>query len=124
MKYNFNSIILDNQTYLFHLFDNNHIKHTDFERYVQTREGVWRGDYPALVHLSEIHGIDVTPYLYTMDRVTNNERESFTKFFIIYLQKTNMIDLEVDGSKNALDLASISLDHLVAFIVTMQYFFL
>jgi hypothetical protein len=124
MKSNFNQHILDGQTYLFYLFDNRHIKHCDYERFVQTKEHEWKKNYPALMHICDIHGIDIYPYLYTLDRLHETEVISFSKFYSIYLRKTEMIPQDEREYHHALYFASMSIENLVAFIATMQYFFL
>lgn len=122
MKINFNNYILDSQEYLVNIFDNNHIPHVDYEKYNQIHDVDWRTNYENLFNLSDAHGIDIYPYLYTFSIVSEKERMAFHKFLITYMKKS---DLNIGENNNdTLEIVSGSLENLVVFIFTMQYFFL
>ena len=67
-------------------------------------------------------GIDIYPYLYTMEVISPHELNNFKHFLRTYLSKVE--DLPHGSLDNIDTVVSASLDVLVMFIITMQYFFL
>lgn len=124
MKVNLNNNILNSQIYLINLFDNIHINHCDYEKYITSNEILWQQSYPKLFNICDENKIIIYPYLYTLERITIKEKKAFTIFFITYMKKSGFINLEENNYIDPLVIASISLENLLAFIFTIQYFFL
>jgi hypothetical protein len=122
MKVNLNNYMLDSQNYLIHLYDNNHIDHCDYDKYINVEGKNWNHIYADLIRICDDNNIDIYPYLYTLDRINDNEKNAFDKFYNIYMRKTEMIDKY--NYDSAIEIAKQSLENLLTFIITIQYFFL
>lgn len=77
--------------------------------------------YSNIINLANSVNIDIIPYLYTLSILTNRELISFKKFFIMYLRK---IDNAVKDTDTLIDILSESVDNIILFIITIQYYFL
>ena len=121
MKYNFNNHILDSSTYLSYLFDNTHMQHTEFEKYIEDNQSFLDSKYKRILDFASSHDINLYPYIYTLEIVGVYRVESFRRYFVTSLLKNEM---QVDIADELTDIAAISLEHLVAFIATCQHFFL
>lgn len=124
MKINLNNTILDSKTYLVQLFDNKHINHSNYNKYITLNDILWQQSYHKLFKICNDYKINIYPYLYTLERITIKEKKSFTLFFITYMKKCEFIDLGYNINSDPLDLASLSLENLLIFIFTIQYFFI
>lgn len=124
MKVNLNSHVLDSQTYLLHLYDNVHIKHCEYDKYITIQENNWNHLYADLIRICDDNNIDIYPYLYTLDRITPEEKKAFNMFYITYMKKNEMVPKNEDYNIDVLLIAKRSLENLLTFIITIQYFFL
>jgi len=122
MKVNLNNYILDSQNYLVNLYDNNHINHCEYDKYVNIEGSNWNHIHADLIRMCDDNNIDIYPYLYTLDRISVREKDAFNKFYNIYMKKNEMI--EKDSNVSAIEIAKKSLENLLTFIITIQYFFL
>ncbi len=68
MKLNLNTHILDSKSYLNYLFENNQIKHVDFEKHIEQNKSRWEIVYNKILELTDCD-IDMYPYFYTLDIV-------------------------------------------------------
>jgi hypothetical protein len=123
MKVNLNNYILDSQNYLIHLYDNTHINHCEYDKYISVESNNWNHMYTDLIRMCDNNNIDIYPYIYTLDRISPKEKDAFNKFYNIYMKKNGMIEKN-DMNMNAIEIAKRSLYNLMTFIITIQYFFL
>jgi len=124
MKLNLNTIILDSRSFLAYIYENNQIKHLDYDKHVEQNKSRWDLIYFNILSLSD--DIDMYPYFYTLDVVNEKERYAFFKFFCNYIDKQTVDyqdkTLSIETSIN--NIAGNSLENIALFIITMQYFFL
>jgi hypothetical protein len=124
MKVNLNSYALDSQTYLLHLYDNIHINHCEYDKYIMLQENKCNHHYADLIKICDDNNIDIYPYIYTLDRITLLEKKAFNMFYITYMKKNDMVPKDEDYNIDVLLIATRSLENLLTFIITIQYFFL
>ena len=77
--------------------------------------------YEHIIKIANDANIDILPYLYTLSILNDRELHSFTKFFIMYLRK---IDNTIKDNDSLIKILSESLDNIILFIITIQYYFL
>ena len=118
MKHNLNAHIMDSNTYLSFIPSLPH-----YERYVKGAHRVWHEKYPQLFSMCHYYNINIYPYLYTIERAAPREFASFKKFYMIYLKKADLMDTLLQEF-DILEVASVSLAHLLALIFTIQYYFI
>ncbi len=123
MKLNLNTHILDSKSYLNYLFENNQIKHVDFEKHIEQNKSRWEIVYNKILELTDCD-IDMYPYFYTLDIVYDKERQAFIRFLSNYIDKPSN-----DCNNKAYDeylnnIIGTSVENIALFIITMQYFFL
>lgn len=123
MKVNLNSNVLDSQIYLLYLYDNIRINHFEYDKYITINENNWN-HHSDLIRICDDNNIDIYPYLYTLDRITPVEKKAFNMFYITYMKKNNMVPKNEDYNIDVLLIAKRSLENLLTFIITIQYFFL
>ena len=124
MKLNFNNSILNSSTFLSYLYDNNHITYHDYDKYVENNQSLWNLKYIKMIDLATIHEINIYPYIYILEIVGKERLEAFKRYFFILVSKNEMLCIENPEHRDIIDVATLSLEHLVAFIITCQYFFL
>jgi hypothetical protein len=125
MKPNLNNHILDCSTYLNYLYDNNHIRHTNYEKYLDINDDYLKSKYKDVFDMAQSYDINICPYIYTLEVVNNNEHEAFRRYFYISLLKNDMLNKDnILETETIEKLSSKSLEHLITFIITCQYFFL
>jgi hypothetical protein len=124
MKPNLNTHILDGQTYLQYLFENKQIEKTiDLELFCSRDVDP---QYRDLVNISNTIDFDILPYIYTLSMATLQMRLAFMRFHMTYLYKLEK-DQGLHGTKDwtkFMSLISSSIEHLMFFIISAQYFFL
>lgn len=124
MKPNLNTHILDGQTYLQYLHENKQIgKAVEFDVFC-TRDV--EPQYTDLVSVSNTIDFDIQPYIYTLSIATPQMRLAFMRFHLTYLFKLEK-DQGMHGNRDwnrFLALISSSIEHLMLFIISAQYFFL
>jgi len=123
MKPNLNNVILDSQTYLMYLFENKHIKHTDYDKFLGSFDPC--PSCAEFIQFCETLSVDIYPYLYTLSCITSKELDAFVKFLSSYMIKTGFLSDCKDLQEGSLyDIVQISAEHVYIFIVSMQYYFL
>lgn len=124
MKLNLNTIILDSRSFLAYIFENNQIKHVEYDRHIEQNKIRWESLYSNIFLLSD--DIDMYPYFYTLDVVNEKERHAFLKFFCNYIDKPNIDyqDKNISVGTSINNVVGNSLENIALFIITMQYFFL
>lgn len=122
MKVKLNNYILDGRSFLTYIYENHQIQHTDYAKYVSGNDDYLRSKYPKMVGMCDLSGIDIYPYLYTIEVVTRREQINFKRFFLTYLGKVDQTTYDMQVSID--DIVGKSLDSIAMFIITVQYFFL
>lgn len=121
MKVNLQNYILDSNTYLLQLYENITLEHKNYENYLYAHTKI--KTYPKLIELCDEHNININPYLYTLDIISHKDLKAFNLFYNIYMKKNDFISQD-DNTLNSILIAEKSIDNLIAFIITIQYFFL
>lgn len=118
MRINLNTMILDSHTYLSYLFENNHIKHKNYEKFMQNNYDKYNTE---LLDLSDQYNINIAPYLYTLDCIDERSKKAFSVFLNTYMKRVGLIETT---EEDILKMAANSIDYLAMLIITMQYYFL
>ncbi len=116
MKNNLNSCILDGKIYLAYLYENNQIKHVDYDKHVDENKTRWESVYDKIIEIS--NEIDMYPYFYTLDVVSDKERQSFFRFFCNNIDKSKIDNFDLNN------IVGSCVENIALFIIAMQYFFL
>lgn len=120
MKVNLNNHILDVQTYLQYLFENRQLKHQDYEVFcLRNPQAIYRG----LIELAESKEIDIYPYLYTLEVIKPAELKAFERFHLNVLKRLEE-PVYVETGQDFIQVISQSIEQIMIFIVSVQYFFL
>lgn len=124
MKPNLNTHILDGQTYLQYLNENKQIgKSVEFDVFCSRDV---EPEFAELASVSDSIDFDIQPYIYTLSIATPQMRLAFMRFHLTYLYKLEK-DQGLHGKRDwarFLALISSSIEHLMLFIISAQYFFL
>lgn len=124
MKVNLNSYILDSMSYLTYICENNQIPHMEYDKYIQSNNLALYKKYPKILQLGDQNDINMFPYIYTFEMITEREQLVFTKFFCNNLCKLDNMMSRYDVKSGIDEIAGSSIEHMVMYIATMQYFFL
>jgi transposase len=123
MKPNLNSVILDSQNYITYLFENAHVNHIDYEKFLESY--VPDTEVEKLIEYCDNNNVDIYPYLYTLNSLSDREYVAFVRYLSTYMKKCDLVaDCQTINRNNLFSIVQGSIEHLVAFIVTMQYYFL
>lgn len=122
MKVNLNSYILDSVSYLTYICENNQIHHVDYDKYIQSNQHELYKKYSRIFDVAENIDINIFPYIYTLEMITEREQLIFKKFFCNHLCKLDNMRYDIETGID--EIAGSSIEHIVMFIATMQYFFL
>ena len=79
--------------------------------------------YDHIIELSKKNNIDIYPYLHVISTIDYNKLIAFKRFYFIFLKKSGY-DIELSNRTDLYNTIIISLEYLLAFIYTIQYFFL
>lgn len=124
MKLNLNTHILDSKSYLTYIYENNQLKHVEFDKHIEQNKSRWSIIYDKILLLSE-YEIDMYPYFYTLDIIDDKEKQAFLRFFCTYIDRTNNDHSKfIDYAAYLNDLVGSSFENIALFIIAMQYFFL
>jgi hypothetical protein len=94
----------------------NHMKYDICE--IKNRE-----EYNRIIELSQQNNIDIYPYLHVLSAIQFNKLIAFKRFYFIFLKKSGY-DIELCNTTDLYSTIIRSLEYLLAFIYTIQYFFL
>ena len=121
MKTNLNSCILDSKTYLTYLFENNQIKHVDYDKHIDDNKDRWSKIYDKVISITDI---DMNPYFYTLDIVSEKEKQSFFRFFCNYINIFHIDYKSIEFEDCINNVVGSCVENIAIFIIAMQYFFL
>jgi hypothetical protein len=74
-----------------------------------------------VIKFSNKYNLDIIPYLYVLSLQSHTELQHFTKYFISYLVKSNM--LENYNYINLFDLIVMDIEYMITCIICIQYYF-
>ena len=112
-------LILNSNDFLVYLSENKQFQPIKYDSFELENPELFRN----ILDLSDEHNIDIYPYLYVIQSVDSRMLKSFTRFYFVFLKKSDF-EIELNDNTNLINTISESPEHLVAFIYTIQYFFL
>ena len=112
-------LILNSNDFLLYLAENKNFQPIKYDTFELENAELFRD----ILDLSELHNIDIYPYLYVIHNIDSEVLKSFTRFYFIFLKKSDF-EIELNKNTDLIKIVSKSLEHLFAFIYTIQYFFL
>ncbi len=107
-----------------HIMGSAQATRTALNRFKETED-----DYIAFCHnlcysssTAEENNIQISPYLYILEKIDQHQYESFLMFYKVYLRKS---DIDNDPCfDNILEYIDANIVNMITFIVAMQYYFL
>ena len=111
--------ILNHSTFL-NFFLNNY-KITYSKRKIKYTD-IYNEEYNQdVIKFANKYNLDIIPYLYVLSLQTDKELHNFTKYFISYLVKSNILDNY--NYINLFDLIIIDIEYMITCIICIQYYF-
>ena len=80
--------------------------------------------FSTLIELCDTYKIDMIPYLFTIRKSDDIINERFNRFFLLGLKKSNLHNDLCLPIESTLKLIENDIVLLLAFVITMQYYFL
>ena len=112
-------LILSTNDFLVYLSENKQFQPMKYDSFELANPEL----FSKIIDLSEQHSIDIYPYLYVIQTINQDVLKAFVRFYFIFLKKSDF-EIELNNNTDLLNIVSKSLEHLLAFIYTIQYFFL
>lgn len=114
LKTHFNISILDNKQYSKYIILKFKENEEDYHGFINSI------DFES--ELATKYNINLSPYLYTLEKIDQQQYENFLIFYKIYLKKADIVqNLDFD---NIVDFIYEDIVHMLTFIIAMQYYFL
>ena len=111
--------ILNHSTFL-NFFLNNY-KITYSKRKIKYTD-IYNEEYNQdVIKFANKYNLDIIPYLYVLSLQTDKELHNFTKYFISYLVKSNILDNY--NYINLFDLIIMDIEYMITCIICIQYYF-
>ena len=107
-------MLLNTNDFLNQLADNKQFNHVKCEL---------TPEYDPIIRFSLENNIDINPYLQVISSIPGEKLKAFKRFYFIFLKKSGY-EIELSNETDLYSTITRSLEYLLAFIYTIQYFFL